>query len=88
MDAASGKTVWEHSYPFSRSGLELEFGDGPHSTPLISASLLFSVGTSGQMFALDKKTGRVVWSHDLWSELAAAATDGVMPAAHSLMAAM
>ena len=69
MDAASGKTVWEHSYHFSRSGLELEFGDGPHSTPLISGPHLFSVGTSGQMFALDKKTGRVVWSHDLWSEL-------------------
>jgi outer membrane protein assembly factor BamB len=69
MDAASGKTVWEHSYAFSASGLELENGDGPHSTPLISGSLLFSVGTSGQMFALDKKTGRVVWSKDLWNDL-------------------
>src|SRR5262245_30727067 len=35
MDAATGKTLWEHTYDSSTGGLDLQYGSGPHSTPLI-----------------------------------------------------
>ena len=68
VDAATGKTVWEHVYDAPRKGLELEYGNGPHSTPLIVGNLIFAVGVTGKMYALDKQSGSVVWSHDLWGE--------------------
>ena len=62
MDAATGKTLWEHKYPSRRE--DFSFGAGPHSTPLIVGDRLFTIGTQKQMFAFDKKSGKVLWSHD------------------------
>ncbi|HWS52709.1 MAG TPA: PQQ-binding-like beta-propeller repeat protein [Pyrinomonadaceae bacterium] len=64
----TGKTVWEHVYEAETAGMNFEFGRGPHSTPLVSAGRLFAVGSTGKMHALDLKTGKVAWSHDLWKE--------------------
>ena len=61
-----GKTLWEHKYPSRRE--DFSFGAGPHSTPLIVGDRLFTIGTNKQLFAFDKKTGRVLWSHDLIKE--------------------
>ena len=66
MDAASGKTLWQHKYPSRRE--DFSFGAGPHSTPLIVGDRLFTIGTNKQLFAFDKKTGRILWSHDLIKE--------------------
>src|SRR5687767_10337165 len=66
MDAATGKTVWEHKYPSRRE--DFAFGAGPHSTPLIVGDRLFTLGTNNQVFAVDKRTGRIIWSHDLVKE--------------------
>lgn len=68
LAAATGKTVWEHSYDSPHAGLDLEYGAGPHSTPLLAGDLLFTVGSRGQLFAFNKKTGKVAWSHDLWKD--------------------
>ena len=43
---------------------DFSFGAGPHSTPLIVGDRLFTIGTQKQMFAFDKKSGKVLWSHD------------------------
>ncbi len=69
LDAASGKTVWEHTYdaPFA-GGMNMEYGPGPHSTPLVADGLVFAVGVTGKLHALDQQTGRVAWSHDLHQE--------------------
>ena len=66
MEAASGKTLWEHKYPSRRE--DFSFGAGPHSTPLIVGDRLFTIGTNKQLFAFDKKSGRILWSHDLIKE--------------------
>jgi outer membrane protein assembly factor BamB len=63
LEAATGATIWEHKYPseirdFSR-------GAGPHSTPLVVGDRLFAIGTNLEFHALDKHTGKVLWSHDL-----------------------
>ncbi len=65
LDAASGQTVWEYRYEAQVVSL-LQFGDGPRSTPLIVGDLVFAVGRSGRMLALDKGDGSLVWSHELW----------------------
>ncbi|HJR61361.1 MAG TPA: PQQ-binding-like beta-propeller repeat protein [Vicinamibacterales bacterium] len=71
IDAATGKTLWEHTYDSSTSGLVLENGAGPHSTPLIVGDTLFAIGSRTEFFALDKNTGQVRWQHDLVKEFGA-----------------
>jgi outer membrane protein assembly factor BamB len=68
MDAATGKTLWEHQYPSRRE--DFSFGAGPHSTPLIVGDRLFTIGTNQQLFAFDKRSGKVLWSHDLIKDFA------------------
>lgn len=70
LDPQTGNTLWEHRYPAPPvPKMDLEYGPGPHSTPLIAGDLVVSVGATGKMQALDLNTGRVRWSHDLWGEL-------------------
>lgn len=66
MDAKTGRTLWEHTYPSRRE--DFSFGAGPHATPLIVGERLFTIGTNKQLFAFDKRSGRVLWSHDLIAE--------------------
>jgi outer membrane protein assembly factor BamB len=49
--------------------VDYEYGFGPHSTPLLVGDLLFTVGSIGKVHALDKKTGKVIWSVDLYKDL-------------------
>jgi outer membrane protein assembly factor BamB len=63
MDAKTGATLWEHSYP---SPIEdFSYGAGPHSTPLIVGNRLFTLGTNKLLIAFDKASGKILWSHDL-----------------------
>ncbi len=68
LAAGTGKTIWEHKYASPHAGLDYEYGPGPHSTPILVGDLLFTAGSRGVVHALDKKTGKVAWSHDLWKE--------------------
>jgi outer membrane protein assembly factor BamB len=69
LDAATGKTLWEYSYaaPFSPE-YDMSMGTGPHATPLVSGNLVFTSGSTGKLHCIDKKTGKVLWSHDLITE--------------------
>src|SRR6185503_5634883 len=69
IDAATGKTVWEYSYaaPFSPE-YDMSMGPGPHATPLISGNFVFTSGATSKLHCLDKKTGKLLWSHDLINE--------------------
>jgi len=81
FDAASGRTLWEHTYDSPTSGLNLSEGAGPHSTPLIVGDRLFAIGTRMELFALDKSTGKVLWQHDAIKEFGARQDDrGYSPA--------
>lgn len=68
LDPKTGKTLWEYSYDAPTAGMNYEFGYGPHSTPLIVGDKIFTVGALAILHALDKKTGKVLWSHDLLKE--------------------
>ena len=79
LEAATGKTVWEHAYaaPFIVVGREADIvqeyhlsnGLGPHSTPLIVGDHLFAAGATGWFHCLDKNTGEVIWKHHLFTDL-------------------
>jgi outer membrane protein assembly factor BamB len=72
IDARDGSTVWEHRYeaPELRR-MDLTYGPGPHATPLIVGNRLFTVGAMGQFNALDKETGALLWSRNLYDEFGA-----------------
>lgn len=68
LDAASGKTLWEHKNPSPFTKEMAEFGPGPHATPLVAGNSLYSIGTNMVMHAFDKSDGKVLWKHDLAEE--------------------
>ena len=69
LEADSGKTIWEYAYDASTRGMDYSEGFGPHATPLISGDVLYAVGALGTFNALDKRTGKVLWSHELWRDM-------------------
>ena len=73
LDAATGKTLWEYAYKAPGSGLALENGPGPHTTPLIIhdqtlGDRVCTVGINALMNCFDKKTGKLAWSKDLYKD--------------------
>jgi outer membrane protein assembly factor BamB len=74
LGADTGETLWEHRYdaPLLENmdyGIWLRrAGPGPYSTPLVLDDRLFAVGVSGKFHALNKKTGEVLWAHNLHNE--------------------
>lgn len=69
LDAETGKTLWEYAYdaPFSPE-YSMENGPGPHATPAVAGERVFAAGATGKLHALDKRTGKLLWSHDLMGE--------------------
>jgi outer membrane protein assembly factor BamB len=68
-DAEHGKTLWERPNPMTfTSDAAQEQGNGPYSAPLIVGDRLFTTGVAGRLQCLDKKTGRLLWAQELWSE--------------------
>jgi outer membrane protein assembly factor BamB len=68
-NAVTGKTLWEHTTPMTfHSDAAGDMGNGPYSTPLIVGDRLFTTGVAGRMQAIDKKTGKLLWTQDLWQE--------------------
>ncbi|QDU21584.1 PQQ-binding-like beta-propeller repeat protein [Urbifossiella limnaea] len=69
LDAATGASVWEHTYPASYDGIG--FDAGPRATPTVDGDRVYTVGASGLMHCLEAAPGqapRVVWKHDLPGE--------------------
>jgi outer membrane protein assembly factor BamB len=72
LDAATGETVWEYAYP--SQPLDFTPGAGPHASPLVVGGRLFTTGTNKQLHAFDKRTGELLWSHDLVTDFDAPPT--------------
>ena len=69
IDPATGKTEWEYAYDAAfRAGMGMENGAGPHSTPLVSGSCVYTIGVLAKMHAFNKKTGKIVWQKDLYKD--------------------
>ena len=69
LATATGEELWSHRHEAPRpDGMRLNYGEGPHATPLVSGGRVFTVGTTGRLLALDAADGELLWQHDLWGE--------------------
>ena len=66
--ALTGQTIWEHSTPISFQSDAPEMGNGPYAAPLVVGDRLFTTGVTGRLQCLDKKTGKVIWTQQLWTD--------------------
>jgi outer membrane protein assembly factor BamB len=68
LDAATGKAVWKFTAPTDYSDT---FGmdEGPRATPTIADGRVFAHGADGMVFALDFKTGALLWKYDTQAEM-------------------
>lgn len=67
-DADSGKTRWEHATPMSFQSDAPEMGNGPYATPLLAGNRVFTAGVAGRLQCLDRNTGKLLWTQQLWSD--------------------
>lgn len=69
INANTGKTIWEYAYdnPF-QSAYPENISSGPRVMPQVIGDRLVTASATGKIHSIDKKTGRPVWSRDLYSE--------------------
>lgn len=66
LEAGTGKTIWEYAYDAPNlRGMDMKPGAGPHSMPLVLGERLYTVGVTGKLHCLDKKSGKALWFQDL-----------------------
>jgi len=69
LNAADGRTVWEHKYAAKPDASQTgEFGHGPNATPLLLEDRIIAAGFTGVIACLSTADGKVLWSHDLLKE--------------------
>jgi outer membrane protein assembly factor BamB len=72
LDAGTGKTVWESTFDAAivsaheKEEIDPVHGTAPASTPVISGDRLFAITYMGRLVALDRASGRMIWSQELW----------------------
>lgn len=68
VDAGTGKLKWSHTYavpPVWHVG----WGElGVRATPTITDKYVYAIGTFGNGFCFERKTGKIVWEHDFRKE--------------------
>ncbi len=64
LDAATGKEKWSHTYevpPIFKVG----WGElGVRATPTITDKYVYAIGTFGNAFCFERKTGKILWEQD------------------------
>jgi outer membrane protein assembly factor BamB len=63
FDAATGKPVWQYSYPCD---LDPKFFEGgPTATPTVDGGRVYTCSRKGDLFCLDAASGQVIWSKNI-----------------------
>jgi outer membrane protein assembly factor BamB len=66
LSARNGETLWTYEYPAPLpKEILTNHGVGPRSTPLLTATRIFTVGINGTMLCLDRAQGALKWRVDL-----------------------
>ena len=55
LDAATGRVVWQHSYPCCQGSYR-----GPRATPTVSGGLVYTLSREGDLFCFRAATGEMV----------------------------
>lgn len=67
-NAETGATLWEHATSTAFQSDAPDMGNGPYGTPLVMGDRLFTTGVAGSLQSLDKKTGKLLWTQQLWTD--------------------
>jgi outer membrane protein assembly factor BamB len=67
FNAATGKEIWKQGYPTNYRD-DFGFDEGPRATPTIAGRIVYSLGASGDLLALDLADGKVRWKRSLNQE--------------------
>ncbi len=59
----SGEIIWEHSFPCEKD--PKYFDGGSRSTPTIAGEMIFLCSHEGDLYALESKSGKVIWTKNL-----------------------
>lgn len=68
LEAATGKTRWEHKTPVAMLPKQQSYTRDPvrpQATPLLWQGKLLTLGFTGLLTCFEAATGRVLWQHDL-----------------------
>jgi outer membrane protein assembly factor BamB len=65
FDFATGKELWRTR---TDSVFNSDQGNGPRSTPTVDGNMVYAVGASGALVAVNAQTGKLVWQHNLLKE--------------------
>jgi outer membrane protein assembly factor BamB len=63
FDEETGKSLW--SYEYNCEYRNVSYTAGPRASVQIHEGVAYSLGTMGNLIALDAKSGRLLWSRDL-----------------------
>ena len=66
LDANTGAQLWEYSYAAPFQNAYAAVGPGPYAMPQVIGDRVVTVSGIGQVHSLEKKTGRPIWSWDLY----------------------
>lgn len=63
LNALTGNELWSFAYPS-----ESMAHNGPRATPTVDGNRVFTLGSNGDLFCFDAKSGGVIWKRQLVSE--------------------
>ncbi|GIW79279.1 MAG: alcohol dehydrogenase [Gemmatales bacterium] len=63
LDVKDGKTAWTYRLG---PAYKNQYGNGPRATPTVDGDRVFVQSVNGQFAGLDKNTGKVLWSQNLF----------------------
>ncbi len=67
LDPETGKRYWSFDYPITYKD-RYGFTPGPRGSAVISEGCVIALGVTSFLHALDLKTGKLLWQHDLATE--------------------
>jgi len=79
MDAGTGKELWQDRYRAQAVTGSARTHPGPRSSPTVSDGKVITLGVSGILSCLDRRTGNLVWRHDEFTKAVPQFFTGMSP---------
>lgn len=86
IDLATGKQLWQDSYPvaYTVQRAAVAHGKGPRATPVLAKGKLYTFGISGLLSCYDIKSGKLRWRKDTASKFNNALPDYEVAASYGV----
>lgn len=64
LDESTGEILWKTEWKTHYRRQMASYATGPRATPLVANGIVFVLGATGRMLAIDKENGNIKWQHD------------------------